>query len=147
MVTSSLSCDFLIIHRYKFRRINEIYIQIHSFISRVEKKSPTGDGAVVVYFLVTISWLDLKSLMGKNWHKFSNNEAVMLLDFNFLLIPRGFFRSVFKQLEKNSDKWRICEACMKMRIQFFFQSRLLFPRRAFGGIWAEPSQQMAITVN
>ena len=67
LVTSSLSCDFLIIHRYKFRRINEIYIQIHtSFISRVEKKkSPTGDGAVVVYFLVTISWLDLKSLMGK----------------------------------------------------------------------------------
>ena len=44
LVTSSLSCDFLIIHRYKFRRINEIYIQIHtSFISRVEKKkSPTG---------------------------------------------------------------------------------------------------------
>ena len=67
----------LIIHRYKFRRINEIYIQIHSFISRVEKKSPTSDGAVVVYFLVTISWLDLKSLIGKKLRKFSNNEAVM----------------------------------------------------------------------
>jgi len=42
-----------------------------------KKKSPTGDGAVVVYFLVTISWLDLKSLIGKKLRKFSNNEAVM----------------------------------------------------------------------
>lgn len=68
-----------------------IGIQIHSFISRVEKKSPTGDGAVVVYFLVTISWLDFKSLMGKNWHKFSNNEAVMLLEFNFFVNSSRLF--------------------------------------------------------